>query len=167
MLGMLFLLIPFSIGQGAYSANHEFYSAIIEVDYSEERGDLRLSFRFFTDDLTLALERELGYKMSWDDVPNEADELHVAKYLNEHFKLSLDGQPLGWQWLGMEYEDESLWAYAELQGKHDVEELRLKCTLLLRYFPAQQNMVRIKWKQKNASWNFNQDYFEENLILKD
>src|SRR6187455_3250581 len=93
---------------------HPIHVSVTEIEMDEKDKRLEIMMRVFTDDLELTL-RKAKNKPELDLLgltEKERDNL-VSGYLNDHFRVSLNGKPHKVTYLGHEQEDLALIIYLE------------------------------------------------------
>ena len=144
---------------------HDFYAGIVEVNHNQKRQTLEFSAKLFIDDVEAVLEDFKGqdYRLASPQQKEGAEDA-LAAYFRDHFKLSIDGESYGWNWIGYEYEEEVVWVYLECENLPEKPlEFGLRCTLLTDLFERQVNYIHFKSGDFKHRWAFNADYYEDAL----
>ncbi|HAP69410.1 MAG TPA: hypothetical protein DCR04_06740 [Flavobacteriales bacterium] len=123
---------------------HEFHLSLTAIKHNAESKSLEVSVKLFTDDLLIALEQGGAPKMELgtENEPPEASEL-VESYLKAHFKLTVNGKPTDFVYLGKEAELDATWCYVEVKDVKKVKTIEVQNTLLLEAFDDQTNMINL------------------------
>ncbi len=123
-----------------------------EIEYVSEQKSVQIISRIFIDDfesllrnryderLTLAIENE-------DDLVN----YYTEKYLKEKLKITINGQPLEFNFIGKEYEEDIMLNYLEIVDVDNISSIEVTNRILFELFPDQKNIVRFKINSKNKS----------------
>ena len=136
----------------SFTALHKYYVSVTEIEYVSEQKSVQIISRIFIDDfesllrnryderLTLAIEKE-------DDlVP-----YYTEKYLKEKLKITINGQPLEFNFIGKEYEEDIMLNYLEIVNVDNISSIEVTNRILFELFPTQKNIVRFKIDSKNKS----------------
>ncbi len=135
MLGACFLTSPLN--------SHPYYVSVTELHFFDKRAEL--SVKIFTDDFEKALGSLPGGKKAdlIRKLPaNRIDSL-VAYYIRQQLKIQLNDQPLVFNYLGYEIQEDATWAHFETTFEVKPKRVRIENTLLFDYFPNQQNIVHL------------------------
>ena len=135
----------------SFSWYHEFYVSLTEIRYNPESERIEVSLRIFPDDMDRAL-------MEHYDIPSAlltkhehpaADSL-LEIYLQELFRIELDGSPLPLLYLGKEAESDVMWCYLESDTVKKPEEILVNNAILTELFEDQVNIIQVyvgKWNR--------------------
>ena len=145
---LLIIILPLI----SFTALHKYYVSVTEIEYINEQKSVQIISRIFIDDfesllrnryderLTLAIENE-------DDLVN----YYTEKYLKEKLKITINGQPLEFNFIGKEYEEDIMLNYLEIVNVDNISSIEVTNRILFKLFPAQKNIVRFKINSKNKS----------------
>ncbi len=145
---LLIIILPLI----SFTALHKYYVSVTEIEYVSEQKSVQIISRIFIDDfesllrnryderLTLAIENE-------DDLVN----YYTEKYLKEKLKITINGQPLEFNFIGKEYEEDIMLNYLEIVNVDNISSIEVTNRILFELFPAQKNIVRFKINSKNKS----------------
>ena len=145
---LLIIILPLI----SFTALHKYYVSVTEIEYVSEQKSVQIISRIFIDDfesllrnryderLTLAIENE-------DDLVN----YYTEKYLKEKLKITINGQPLEFNFIGKEYEEDIMLNYLEIVDVDNISSIEVTNRILFELFPAQKNIVRFKIDSKNKS----------------
>ncbi len=145
---LLIIILPLI----SFTALHKYYVSVTEIEYINEQKSVQIISRIFIDDfesllrnryderLTLAIENE-------DDLVN----YYTEKYLKEKLKITINGQPLEFNFIGKEYEEDIMLNYLEIVNVDNISSIEVTNRILFELFPAQKNIVRFKINSKNKS----------------
>lgn len=146
------ILILFVIPIFAFSSIHKYYVALTEIEFAEKQQSVQLIMNVFLDDLELCLNKDylidaqiLGSK----EIKNL--ENYYIKYLNEHFKIKINGLSKKYNFIGKEYEGNIVFFYLEIENISEIKTLEVENTMLVKHFPDQQNLVKAKVDGKRKS----------------
>ena len=131
---------------------HEFHLSLTEIRHNSESKSLEVSIKLFTDDLLVALEQAGAPKMELgtENEPPEANEL-IESYLKAHFKLTVNGKPTDFNYLGKEAELDATWCFLEVNDVKKVQTIEVQNTVLLEAFDDQTNMINLNINGRKKS----------------
>jgi hypothetical protein len=138
---------------------HKFYMSITEINYNAQTDKLEVIIKLFTDDLEVAL-REGSEKKLYLGTEKEAsssDSL-MADYVSRHFILNAGKQPLPYDFLGKEYDQDYTWLYLEYELDTSLKDLFLRNSLLMAAFPEQVNKVNYRLHHATGSVSLHKDH---------
>lgn len=123
---------------------HPFHVSVYEIVYNEESEALQISCRIFLDDLEQALRKENGNEDL--DIVEDSLLAHTTNrlYMRKNFKLTVNGSPKEYNYLGGETENDVMWCYLEIENLKELKKIELKNTMLTETFEDQQNMIHFK-----------------------
>ena len=145
MLNYIFLLI---LG----SWFHPLHLSISELVLNQKNGNLEISHRIFVDDLQDALKERTGIVLDLTK-PKDAQlaQEMVGDYLQQHFRLQLNGKAVRPNYLGYEVEEDAIWAYMEVPKVRKISDVNVQNTLFFKRFTDQLNLVNVKVGDKLQS----------------
>lgn len=134
---------------------HKYYMSITQIDYNQKAGSLEITMKLFTDDLEKAVEAGTTekLKLGTDNESTKANDL-IKKYLNKHFTINVNGQPVTYKFIGKEVNIEVAWVYLEVVNVKDLNTITVKNTLLTETIGEQKNIVKLSVKDKYDSHVF-------------
>ena len=126
-------------------AGAEFYSSMTKVDYVEGSKTLKFTTKLNTSHISDAIKID----------PNTASfEAEVKKYVNNNFDVFVNGSGKTLTFTGSQVSGQTVWVYFETGGVADIQNLKIKNTILLSTFPKQLNLVNIAYKGQQKTMNF-------------
>lgn len=131
---------------------HPFYVSVTEINHNAEAQSLEISIKMFSDDLEEALNQRFGETMNLglDDEHPDAD-VYLALYLQDELKLSADGTPLTFTYVGKDAGIEATWAFVEATDVAALQVLSVRNALLTEQFDTQKNMVHVHYQGQTQS----------------
>ncbi len=136
---VLLLLIPLM----AFTL-HKYYISLSQIDYKAQEKTLQITMRLFTDDVekTLNANFKKDFKL---DTPQELATTNqlITYYLNNHFKVIVNGKPLNIKFLGKEYENDLVYFYIEINDVATIKSIEIENTILMDEFEEQQNIIKL------------------------
>jgi hypothetical protein len=131
---------------------HPFYVSITEVRFIENKKEVQLSCRMFTDDLQEALYKLYGHKVSLhkNNINENFDILY--KYITEKIKIKVGNQFINFSMLGYENEDEATWIYLEAKNVElKSKKIEIENSLLYDFLKSQSNLIHCYFNQLRKS----------------
>lgn len=126
---------------------HEFHISKCQIKYSEESKALQISVHLFLDDLEEAMREQGADKMFLcTKKEHEKAEKYLYRYLQQRFKLIVNGQEVAFDFIGKEQSEDlqAVWCYLEVTNVSSFEKLALTNSLLMEIFEDQKNIVHIE-----------------------
>lgn len=153
----------------AWGSAHAFHVSKAVVEYNPGDQAVQVSMHLFLDDLEAALKKthpEPLYLCSDKEKPEA--ETYLKEYLSRHFRLTLDGQPKAWIFLGKEPSEDlqGIWCYLEIPKTKAPKSIRIENTALMEVYDDQKNIVHLSFPG-NREWTclLSKDHKEETLTL--
>jgi len=113
-----------------------------EMVYQAEAQEIQVTTRFFIDDIAIALgEEDQYFDLSDSNDPIIQD--RVGTYYEQHFGLSLDGQPVRLNFIGFELEDDLLYCYGEVKETPSFTRATASCSWLFDVYDSQVNILNL------------------------
>jgi hypothetical protein len=150
--GAVFLLL--FLGLTSMSV-HRFYVAIYQIDFVPQKKRLEITTRIFMDDLNDAVTK--AYKKSTNigtEKEKPEDITLLKKYLNDNFKLTVNGKPKAYTYLSREVESNVVICYLSVKEVAKVSSLQVDNSILTEVYSEQQNIIQ-----------FNNNGKKQNLLL--
>ena len=155
---LVFVLTSFS--------KHEEYYSLTNIQYKENEKTLQITMRLFTEDFELALKNFYGknFELNTDREIAQANEL-IENYIKQKFNLTIDDKMLNYNWIGKEFEKDSIYLYFEIQNIDTFKTVEIKNTCMLETFPSQENIMKIKAFGSSKSLVLNKQNSTERIIF--
>lgn len=147
-LVLLILVISFL----SFNTLHKYYVSVTEIEYISEQKSLQIISRVFIDDFESTLRNRYDERLTLA-VDNE-DELvnyYTERYLKEKLKITINGEPIQFNFIGKEYEDDLMLSYLEAVNLNEISTIEVVNRVLFETFPDQKNIVRFKINSTNKS----------------
>jgi len=144
---LLFFIIPL-----ISFSSHKYYIALTEIELNKETQSVQMIMNVFIDDIehTLNKEYNINSQLSYKEEVKNVDD-YFKKYLSEHFKITINNLPKKYNYIGKEYNGNIVYFYLEIEGISEIRNITIENTIMLKYFPNQQNIIKIKNDKKNKS----------------
>lgn len=131
---------------------HKYYIALTEIEYKEDSNSVQMIMNVFIDDIEHSINKEytIDAKLSYDDELKNID-LYFEKYLNTHFNISINNISREYKYIGKEYNGNIIYFYLEIDNVSSLKNIEINNTMLLEYFPEQQNLIKVKINKERKS----------------
>lgn len=145
------ILLLFILPLFAFSV-HKYYVALTEIEYNAKNKSVEMIMNVFVDDIELALNDDYQIKPSLN-TPKELKNIdeYFKKYINQHFKISINGKQKSYNFIGKEYNGNVVFFYLEIESIEDFKTIEVKNTILVKQFTEQQNLVKVKVNKTRKS----------------
>lgn len=146
-----FLLIVFFLPLFAFTLHKEYYS-LTKIDYNQKENSVQITMRLFTNDIELALNKqhqktlEIGTSIE----SSETDAL-LLSYLNQKFRIAINGKDAPYQYLGKEFEKNEMFVYLEIPNIESIVTIEVFASMLIEEFSEQENIVKLHINKQNKS----------------
>lgn len=132
---------------------HPYYVSVTEMEYNAGKKEVEISGKIFIDDLEYALKQEFKTNVA---ILNEADKKKNKDLLNrffqKHIKLTLDGKPVAFEFLGYQREEEAIWSFMVVKNIKPFKTVTVFNDLLYSFREDQVNIVHFKNKNERKSY---------------
>jgi len=147
-------------------AKHEEYYSITNIQYKENEKTLQITMRFFTNDMEIALQKFYGksFELNTDREIAQANEL-IEEYIKQKFNLTIDGTLINYDWIGKEFEKDSIYLYFEVKNVEPFQSIEIRNACLIDAFPSQENIVKFKAFETYKSLVLNKQKDTEAIIF--
>lgn len=138
---------------------HPVHVSVTEIEYSEKNKSLQITSRIFIDDLELSIQKKLNQESLDLLVPKNGLTTNqlVSAYLNEHFKIKLDGKQAKINYITHEIEDLAIICYLEIENVKKIKTLEVTDTVIQETHADQSNLVHITYKGPVKSFRLVRD----------
>lgn len=148
LLAFSALALPIKAGK----PQHDFHTAILQLNWNKDENTLEASIRVFKDDL----EKALSYSFKVSDLKldgsNKYREL-IAEYLSKKLHLKATGGKIGPNFIGKEIESDIVWLYCEWPNPPRFKSKMLfECHLLTEVFSDQSNIINYQNGSQKATY---------------
>jgi len=147
-------------------AKHEEYYSITNIQYKENEKTLQITMRLNTDDLEVTLRKFYGQSLELhtDREIAQANEL-IEEYIKQKFNLTIDGTLINYDWIGKEFEKDSIYLYFEVQNVEPFKTVEIRNACLIDAIPSQENIVKFKAFETYKSLVLNKQKDTEAIIF--
>jgi hypothetical protein len=146
---------------------HPIHVTVTEIEFDEKEKELEIMMRVFIDDLEQTLRNDLRQPELDILAPKNGvttDQI-VSKYLQDHFKIQLDGKPQTVKYLGHETEGDAFIFYIEVSNVKKWKTIRVKNNIMTETHDDQSNLVHVTVKENIKSLRLTRDTPEDNLTF--
>ena len=144
---LLLLIIPiFSF------TTHKYYIALTEIEYKEDTNSVQMIMNVFIDDIehTMNKEYSINTQLTDEDEIKNVDD-YFKKYLNDHFEITINNVQREYKYIGKEYKGNIVFFYLEIENISAIKSIEIKNDFLIKYFPEQQNLIKVKINKNRKS----------------
>ncbi len=140
-VAIILLVLPLIMSTSA----HKFYVSTTNVEYVEDKQVIQIITKIFTDDLEDALQKRYLAQLSLDsEKENETAIMYLKKYIKQKLKITVNGEPVEYTYLGKEYDIDIAKIYLEIENVSNLQSIEIDNTVLIDMFPEQQNIIHLK-----------------------
>ncbi len=140
------------------SINHKFYVSTTKIEYVKEKQTLQVITKIFTEDVEQALQARYSPSIHLDSKKEtESDEAYLKKYVLQKLKISVNGKPLQFNYIGKEYDIDIVNMYFEVEGISEFNSIEIENKILFDMFPEQQNIIHLKTSESRKSLVLDKD----------
>ncbi|MBK7426042.1 MAG: hypothetical protein IPI60_02890 [Saprospiraceae bacterium] len=154
-----FLLVAVFLMQsfhpGVQEIKHPFYASVSEIRIDDQKKQLTLSCKLFTDDLQDALYKQFKWKADLKNESPEQDSL-LKLYIKERVGIQYADADIKLNWVGYEIEKEAVWSYLEGTFSQSGRSIQMNNELLYDYLPKQSNIIHCYLNKKRKSYKLQQ-----------
>lgn len=159
------LLLLFTV---LLSCIHPFHVSVCSINHAPQEQTLQITQKVFADDLEEALNAAAkASSQTAVDVLNPSDpevlESIIRDYLVEHLQITVNGKAVAPNFLGYEREELALWCYLEVEDVADVQQIKVRSSILVEAFDDQTNIVHIKYLDTIKSMKLAKDYLQDQV----
>jgi len=142
------LLIPLV----SFTTIHKFYVSVTQIEYIEEKESVQMIMRIFVDDFEKLLRKRYDKSIILDESKNDDQiDAYISKYLTNKVEVRINNKLAAFKFLGIEYEDDIIFCYLEINNVSDIKEFEITNNLFFEIFKEQQNIIKADIKSQNKS----------------
>jgi hypothetical protein len=146
---------------------HPMHVSITEISYNTQARAVQITVRLFIDDLETAVRRQTQQPeldLLAPGAGGTTDNL-VATYLQERFRVKLDGKQQTWTYLGHEKEGPALIAYIEIGKARRFKSIEVMNACMHEIFDDQNNLVNVTYQETVKSLRLTADQQSGTLVF--
>jgi hypothetical protein len=144
-----------SFHSGIQAMEHPFFVSVSEIRIDDQKKQLTLSCKLFTDDLQDALYKQFKWKADLKNESPEQDSL-LQLYIKERVRIQYANANITLNWVGYEIEKEAVWCYLEGTVSQSGKHIQMTNKLLYDYLPKQSNIIHCYLNKKRKSYKLQQ-----------
>lgn len=124
---------------------HPVHVSVTEISFDAKEKELEIISRIFIDDLETSIREmkkqpslnllELGAGVTTDQL--------ISEYLQNRFKITLNGKPQKIKYLGHEVENPAVLCYIQVQNVKKLETIEVLNSVLTELYDDQSNLVNV------------------------
>lgn len=134
------------------SFSHQQKSAISTILFNSNTQNIEITHRFRIHDAEHAVKQIFGKNA--DIINSKETKEHFNDYVNQHFSILVDNQPLALTKVGYEDDGKFFWVYQETKEPPMLESLSIRYDALRDIWPSQVNTVNVEGKGKLQTITF-------------
>lgn len=144
---LIFLLVPL-----VAFTTHKYYLSLTQIEYNQDEKSLQVIINVFMDDIETALNKDysIDLQLTTKKELTNSDE-YFKKYLEDKLEFKAEDKDLHFNYLGKEYEGDLVYFYLEVENVSKPTSLEVSNKILIKHFPEQQNVVKMKIGKKKRS----------------
>ena len=133
--------------------SHKFYLSVYQIEHNAAKNRVEVTARIFIDDLEKAMKEKYkkDFYITTSDETKDAKK-HLRNYLNEQFKLELNGTLQQLEFVKETVEDNQLICYLKVNYSKKITTFGLLNSVLLTSFSDQQNLVHVNMNGEKESF---------------
>ena len=144
-------LLLFIIPLLSFSA-HKYYLSLTQIEYKNESKSIQIIINVFMDDIETALNKEYSIDLQLTNKNEmESNDVYFKKYLEKNLYFKVDNTSSSFNYIGKEYDGDLVYFYLEIENVNSIEAIEVVNTILIDYFPEQQNLIKSKVNKKHSS----------------
>lgn len=142
----------------SFTVMHKYYVSVTEIEYVKEKQSVQIISRYFIDDFEKLLRERYDTDIILKiDNEKEIVKYYIEKYLNTKLKITINGKPASYTFIGKDYETDILLCYLEIMDVTNITSIEVSNTALQDVFSDQQNIIKLKVNNKSNSFLLNKD----------
>ncbi|UZO80797.1 hypothetical protein NBT05_17890 [Aquimarina sp. ERC-38] len=131
---------------------HKFYVSVTQIEFVKEKKALQIISRVFVDDIEKVLNERFGTNFRLDPEKEQPEiQKYVNNYFHKKFNLEVNDQKVETVFIGMEYENDLLLCYLEVNNVKELAQITVENSLLLDLFSEQQNIIHVITEKERKS----------------
>jgi hypothetical protein len=136
----------------SFTSLHKYYISVTQIEYIQEKQSVQIISRIFIDDLEKAIRHNFGENITLDeDNEDSAINTYIEKYINDNLSISINKEPVQFQFIGKEYDGDIVRCYVEITDIQNISSFEVSNRMLFDVCDSQQNIVKTKINSKQKS----------------
>jgi hypothetical protein len=147
---------------------HPIHVTVTEMELDEKDKRIEIMMRIFIDDFETTLRTDLRQpELDILEPKNGLTTDQIAdKYIQQHFKLSVDGKVVKTNYLGHEKEGDAFIFYIEAPNVKKLKTISVQNDAMAEMFDDQSNLVHMKVKGVTKSLRLTRDNISDQLTFE-
>ncbi len=150
------------------ASDHDIHLSRCLLEYNEDSKSIQVSMHIFLDDLEAILaERGATERLNLcTEKEHPKGEQYMLDYINEQFKVSVNGKKQTFKFIGKEISEDYLaaWCYLEFQQVVGINSISIVNSVLMDLYDDQRTIVQLKVPNKRkAYFMFDRKQYEETI----
>lgn len=122
---------------------HAIYVSVVEIEQLQDQNGV-MRVKVFYDDLEAAIQNYSGNRIVLnDELSCNQNSIKLEEYFTEHLKLSIQGDPINYQFTSCEKNGDSIWLEFEFNSTVVWRTLRIENDHFMELFPTQTNVFSV------------------------
>ncbi|SEE52704.1 hypothetical protein SAMN04487765_2953 [Tenacibaculum sp. MAR_2010_89] len=136
----------------SFATLHKYYLALTEIEYKENSQSVQMIMNVFIDDIEDAINKDYNTDLQLSTKKEDKNtDSFIKKYLNKHFKVSINNNVKTYNFIGKEYDGDIVYFYLEIEKISSITSIEIKNDVLIEHFPEQKNLVKATIKKERKS----------------
>jgi hypothetical protein len=147
---------------------HPIHVSVTEIEFDEKDKALEIMMRVFIDDMELTMRNRLNQPELDILHPNNGmtiDQM-VGPYINDHFKITLDGKTQTVKYLGHERDSDAFVLYIEVSNVKRFKNIQIRNSVITDTHDDQNNLVHVTVRDNVKSLRLTKDTPVDNLSFE-
>ncbi len=146
------LLLLSALSFFSFSAVHEYYISLTQVEYVPQKKSVQIITRLFVDDFENALRARYNNDITFGgrEETENIDE-YIERYLKDKLIIKINGNKANFTYIGKESDIDIVKCYLEIEGVKRINSFEVTNTLLFDLIEEQQNIVKTKINSNQKS----------------
>jgi hypothetical protein len=147
---------------------HPLHVSVTEIELDDKDKELEVMMRVFVDDMESTLRNKLNQpELDILEPKNgKTTDQMASAYIQEHFKVTLDGKPQKINYLGHEREAEAFIFYIQVSGVKKFKTIQVMNDIITELHDDQSNLVHVTVHDKVKSLRLTRDTPSDKLTFE-
>lgn len=155
ILNWLVLFLFYSAAAPIQEGAHDLHLSKTEIEYNAENESVEIIMHLFIDDVEDAIGQydTTNLNLCTTQEIIEADQF-IDDYIHKNFKITSNGIPLEWNFLGKETSEDlfAIWCYLEIEQAELSNDLIVEVTLFNELYEDQKNVVKVEYDKDHKDY---------------
>ena len=132
---------------------HKHYISLTKIYFAQDKQAVQITMRFFIDDIEKVTEARFETDLNLaTEKEHENSNAFLERYIHQKFRLNINGEEATYNYLGKEYENDTVFFYLEIEGIQEIEMIEVENEMLFEAFEEQQNYVKLEIGEINKTF---------------